>query len=253
MRSHTSVERISWQLLPRIPIGRCDVWLVPCCPKICSDRCLDVGCLAVLVAAVAFRAPLFELVRRWTVQEEYSHGFLIPIVAALLVWTRRNIILASFGSPSWIGVFILLLAMFIHLTGLLSAIFILSQLAFIVALLGILISIGGFSLLGTTFFPVIFLAFAIPLPYFIDATLSLSNCSSFRRSSAFSSSGCFKSRSIWTEISLILATTSSRSSTPAADCGNLFPLLIAKLCWRPICSTHRSLATRSGFVVRVSR
>ena len=39
-----------------------------------------------LVAAVAFRTPLLELVRRWTVQEEYSHGFLIPIVAAWLVW-----------------------------------------------------------------------------------------------------------------------------------------------------------------------
>ena len=126
-----------------------------------------------LVAAAAFRAPLLELVRRWTIQDEYSHGFLIPVVAAWLVWTRRNIIRASFGSPSWMGIFILLLAMFIHLLGLLSAIFILSQLAFIVALLGILVSIGGVSLLRTTFFPVIFLAFAIPLPYFIDATLSL--------------------------------------------------------------------------------
>src|SRR6202034_1556377 len=55
----------------------------------------------------------------------------------------------------------------------LSAIFILSQLAFIVALLGITLVTGGFSLLRVTFFPIIFLTFAIPLPYFIDASLSL--------------------------------------------------------------------------------
>src|ERR1700742_2176145 len=87
------------------------------------------GCIGVLLATITFHSALSELVRRWTVQEEYSHGFLIPIVAAWLVWMRRDSVRASVGAPSWMGVFILLLAMFIHLIGLLSAIFIFSQLA----------------------------------------------------------------------------------------------------------------------------
>ena len=132
------------------------------------------GCLAVFVAAVALHRALLELVRRWTMQEEYSHGFLIPAVTAGLLWKRRRVLLARFGSPSWTGVFLILLAMFMHLIGLLSAIFILSQLAFIVALLGITLAMGGFSLVRVAFVPVIFLLFAIPLPYFIDASLSLS-------------------------------------------------------------------------------
>jgi exosortase D (VPLPA-CTERM-specific) len=129
--------------------------------------------ITVFVAAIAFRGALLELVKRWTVQEEYSHGFLIPVVAAWLIWTRRHVVLASFGQPSWMGVLLILLAMMMHTVGSLSAIFILSQLAFIVALLGITLVTGGFSLLRTTFFPIVFLTFAIPLPYFIDATLSL--------------------------------------------------------------------------------
>ena len=133
-----------------------------------------LGCVAAILAAIAFHGALINLVRRWTAQEEYSHGFLIPIVAAWLIWTRRHALLASLGSPSWSGVLLILLAMFMHLVGLLSAIFILSQLAFIVALLGIALAVGGFSLLRAVFFPVIFLIFAIPLPYFIDANLSLS-------------------------------------------------------------------------------
>ena len=128
---------------------------------------------AVLLAAIAFRGALFELVRRWTVQEEYSHGFLIPVVSAWLVWIRRDALLASFGPPSWIGVLLILSGTVLQLVGLFSAIFILSQLAFIIVLLGITVAVGGLSLLRGAFFPIVFLIFAIPLPYFIDAMLSL--------------------------------------------------------------------------------
>ena len=59
-----------------------------------------------------------------------------------------------------------------HVIGKLSALFMLSQLGFIVALLGIALGLGGYSLLKVTFIPIIFLIFAIPLPYVIDAALS---------------------------------------------------------------------------------
>jgi exosortase D (VPLPA-CTERM-specific) len=130
-------------------------------------------CLALAVALIAFGGALLELVRRWRVQEEYSHGFLIPIVAAAMLWTRREALLASLGRPSWAGPVILLFAMLLHITGELSAIYILSQIGFVVALVGIVLGLGGYSLLEVTFIPIAFLLLAIPLPYFIDASLSL--------------------------------------------------------------------------------
>ena len=129
--------------------------------------------LAALLAAIGFSGALFELVKRWATQEEYSHGFLIPLVTAWLLWTRRDALLASVGRPAWSGAVLMLLAMAMHVVGLLSAIFILSQLAFIIALLGIVLAAGGFSLLRATLIPIVYLIFAIPLPYFIDANLSL--------------------------------------------------------------------------------
>ena len=48
----------------------------------------------------------------------------------------------------------------------------LSQLGFIVALIGVALAAGGYSLLKVTFIPIIFLIFAIPLPYVVDAALS---------------------------------------------------------------------------------
>ena len=38
---------------------------------------------AIVVAFIGFSGGLKDLVRRWTVQEEYSHGFLIPVIAAV--------------------------------------------------------------------------------------------------------------------------------------------------------------------------
>ena len=128
--------------------------------------------VAVLLSALAFSESLFELVNRWIGQEEYSHGFLIPVIVAWLLWTRRDALVASIGRPSWWGPALILLAAVMHILGKLSALFILSQVGFVVALLGIALGVGGYSLLKVTFIPTIFLLFAIPLPYFIDAVLS---------------------------------------------------------------------------------
>jgi exosortase D (VPLPA-CTERM-specific) len=141
-------------------------------PKAGALRAWILGSAALLGLA-GYSGALSELVRRWSTQEEYSHGFLIPIVAVWLLWTRRSVVLANIGRPAWTGPAIILLAMIMHVLGELSAVFILSQLAFIVALFGIILAIGGFSLLRVTFVPIVFLIFAIPLPYFIDANLSL--------------------------------------------------------------------------------
>jgi exosortase D (VPLPA-CTERM-specific) len=142
-------------------------------PKISALKVWMLGAAILLLALSGFRGALIELVGRWSTQEEYSHGFLIPLVAVWLLWTRRDAVLAAIGRPSWAGPALIFLAMIMHVLGELSAVFILSQLALIVTLLGIALAIGGFSLLRVTFIPVVLLIFAIPLPYFIDANLSL--------------------------------------------------------------------------------
>ena len=138
-----------------------------------ANRTLAFVAIAVVVAVAVFSDALFSLLHRYTTQEEYSHGFLIPVVSAWLIWTRRDVIRTSIGRPSWLGVALIVLALIIHIIGELSAIFILSHLAFIIALLGIVLAAGGYSLLRVVFVPIVFLLFAIPLPYFVDLILTL--------------------------------------------------------------------------------
>lgn len=128
--------------------------------------------VALLACFVVFSESLLELVQRWSAQEEYSHGFLIPLIVGWLLWTRRDAIVASIGRPSWAGPVLVLIAAAMHIVGKLSALYMLSQLGFIAAVIGVVLGFGGYSLLKVTFVPIIFLIFAIPLPYFIDAMLS---------------------------------------------------------------------------------
>ena len=129
--------------------------------------------IAVLTAILGFRGGLAELFHRWTTQEEYSHGFIIPFVTLWFLWSRRDAIISNIGRPSWLGAGLMVLAIAMLIIGELSAVFILSQLGFVVALFGIALAFGGYSLLRIVFVPIAFLLFAIPLPYFIDAMLTL--------------------------------------------------------------------------------
>ena len=133
---------------------------------------LLIGTALILVALLAFSGSLAEMVRRWISQDEYSHAFFIPLITLWLLWERRNVALANVGRPTWIGPVLIVLSIVMNLVGEVAALFVLSQLGFIVALFGIVLSAGGISLLRVTFVPLVFLAFAIPLPYFIDSVLS---------------------------------------------------------------------------------
>src|SRR5262245_62095192 len=99
---------------------------------------------AVLITLVGFGSALSEVVGRWIRQDEYSHGFLIPAISAWLIWSRRDILTASIGPPVWLGPPLITLSIFMHIIGELSALFILSQVGFVIALLGIALSVGGY-------------------------------------------------------------------------------------------------------------
>jgi exosortase D (VPLPA-CTERM-specific) len=128
---------------------------------------------AILTTAVVFHDALQELVHRWTQQDEYSHSFLIPFVAVWLLWLRRDALRTNTGCPTWLGPALVLSALAIHVIGELGAIFILSQIGLWIALVGIVLAIGGYTLLRAAFVPIAFLLFAIPLPYFVDSILTL--------------------------------------------------------------------------------
>ena len=80
---------------------------------------------------------------------------------------------ANVGRPVWAGPVVMLLATGLHIIGEMSAIPLLSQVGFILAIIALVLSLGGYPLLRTAFVPIAFLLFAIPMPHFIDSAMSL--------------------------------------------------------------------------------
>lgn len=128
--------------------------------------------VAVLLAFVAYFGGLKELVFRWYKQDEYSHGFFIPLISLWILWQRREQLAASTGAPSFWGVIAIIVAVAMLLLGELTAIFLLIQLAFLLVLVGLVLCYGGSSLLKLCILPIALLLFCIPMPYFVDSQLS---------------------------------------------------------------------------------
>ena len=126
---------------------------------------------ALLLAILAYWAGLAEAVLRWGNQEEYSHGYLIPLVTLYILWEKMGLIKANIGPPLWSGLLVVVAAITIFIVGEISALFLLIQYSFVMLLLGLsLITIGRAT--KFTFAPILLLLFAIPLPYVIEVVLT---------------------------------------------------------------------------------
>lgn len=128
--------------------------------------------LGVGAAFLATFGGLSDLALRWHRQEEYSHGYFIPLISLWLLWSRRGALAASRGRPSAWGLAAIAGAVVLLLVGELSAIMVLIQFAFLVALCGVVLCYGGLSLLRLTLLPIGVLLFSIPLPYFVESQLT---------------------------------------------------------------------------------
>ncbi len=128
-----------------------------------------VGFLLVLPA---FWGGISDLIYRWDEQEEYSHGFMIPLVTAYLIWQRRNLLRTLEYKPSWIPVGFVTFGLAIAAIGEISALYILIHFALILIILSMAWSFMGWAAFKYILIPLGLLVFAIPLPYFLEATLT---------------------------------------------------------------------------------
>ena len=124
---------------------------------------LGTGLLCVLVALIYDRV-LAKLVIDWWQIPDNSHGFLVPLFAGYLAWSRRETILKTRLKPAWSGVLVIALGLMVLLVGDLGAELFLSRLSFVILLTGMTICFGGWALFGELRFSILVLLLAIPVP-----------------------------------------------------------------------------------------
>jgi exosortase len=119
----------------------------------------------------AYAPTLAGVVRRWSVDPQYSHGYLVPAFAALLLWLRRGALSQAALRPSWWGAGVLLLGAGLHLLGAYYHAEYVEDLSFLVGLAGVSLCAGGWPCLKWAGLSIAFLVFMLPLPYRLEVAL----------------------------------------------------------------------------------
>jgi exosortase len=134
-----------------------DIWLVFC-----------VGVCLLWV----FLPTLRTIADRWTKDVEYSHGYLVPIFSAYLLWSRRGLINSQDVQPSWWGLAILAAGLVMRFVGTYTFFDWLSAAALIPCLAGLFVLACGWPGLQWAWPALVFLLFMIPLPYRFEVSLA---------------------------------------------------------------------------------
>jgi exosortase D (VPLPA-CTERM-specific) len=129
-------------------------------------------CLAIAALIFASLDAMKEMLRFWETREEYSHGYLIPVIAAFLIWQKSDVLRYRAFPGSWPGLLVLVLGIALIYIGSLTTIAVVGQYGFLFAVLGLGLSFAGWSGLRTILVPLLFLAFMIPFPGFFLNNLS---------------------------------------------------------------------------------
>ncbi len=137
----------------------------------------DITTQGLLVAALGlmcwvYSDGLTNLFGRWEAEEEYNHGYFLPLVTLTFLWQLGPTIARRPYRPTWFALVVAAVALFMLIVGELSAIYLLIQYSFVLVLFALSLSLLGWAGTRLTFAPIAILLFAIPIPYFLEATVT---------------------------------------------------------------------------------
>ncbi len=128
--------------------------------------------VSVCVVAFLFRFGLLDMEANWGRKEEYSHGYMIPLVALFLFYQKLPQLRSLDWRANWLGPLFMLGAVTGWILGELSAIFMIVHYAFLLALVALALSAIGWSGFKQTWASFAYLVFMVPLPNFLYKGLS---------------------------------------------------------------------------------
>jgi exosortase len=110
---------------------------------------------------------------QWATDENMGHGFFVPVLAGYIAWQRRDALLATPRETNGWGLLLVVWAALQSLAATLGAELFTARLAFVIALVGTVLYLGGTRWVKILSFPLALLLFMIPIPAIIYASLTL--------------------------------------------------------------------------------
>jgi len=134
--------------------------------KIISSTYTQIFIL-LLSYSLLFSHTITKLVKDWSTDDNFSHGFMIPLVAGYLVWVRKEKLIGFVQKQNNLGLLIIVAGMSMHIVGNIGAELFIQRIALIVTLFGLVLYILGKHIAKEIFVPVLYLILMIPIPAII--------------------------------------------------------------------------------------
>jgi exosortase len=124
---------------------------------------LPFAIIAVLLCVLYYRVAI-KLVYDWRTLSDYSHGPLVPLFAAFLVWDKRKVLSSTPVKQTWAGLGLVVFALIVLILGVYGVELFTSRMSFILLLTGLIWTFFGWAMLKALRFPLLVLVLAIPFP-----------------------------------------------------------------------------------------
>ncbi len=108
-----------------------------------------------------------SMVEQWYNDPNYSHGFIVPIIAAYFLYERREELMKTESAPSAFGILLLIFGLLQLCAGYLAFELYTMRSSLIVLLAGMILYFFGMKVFRIMLLPVLYLFFMVPLPYIV--------------------------------------------------------------------------------------
>jgi len=129
--------------------------------------------LLVVLIALLYHGVLAALVADWWTDPNDSHGFIVPIFCAWVIWKERKRLADTPRRPSWYGLLVITGALGLLVLGTLGAELYLSRTSLLFLLAGLAIQFRGWRFFQSMLFPWGVLFLMVPLPAIISNQITL--------------------------------------------------------------------------------
>jgi exosortase len=129
--------------------------------------------LLVLCVILLYSRILIKLAGDWLHDPNYSHGFLVPIFCAWIIWKDRRRLAETPVQPSNTGLLVIVGALGVLILGVFGAELFLSRTSLLFLLAGLVIYFRGWKAFRVTLFPWAVLFLMVPLPAIIFNQIAL--------------------------------------------------------------------------------
>lgn len=125
-------------------------------------------CLALTLVTAIYYSTFVWLSERFLEPDSYySHGFLVPLITAFLIWQKRKRLNTVSFEPSASGLMLLVSGLILQIAGVVLEVYLVSLFSLLMIIFGITFYLFGRKAGKEVSLPLVFLIFMVPIPMFI--------------------------------------------------------------------------------------